>query len=75
MDKSDCYEYGGDDIFRFFQEKYTDDVIKATKNANFVHLFYHMSSKYVARTDSNIAAIIYAKEFCPRIFNSLDWYF
>lgn len=70
-----CYEVPYYDYDQLFNQDYTDEVMKRTKNSIVVHFWNFMSRLTKLETSSNAAYIVKAKQFCPAVFKASGNFF
>lgn len=75
LPKDDCYQIGWDEWSKFFDESAAKEVMKRAEKSHYVHLWNQLSHDEVGKVDSQSAIVSIAKEFCPKVFYTIDKYF
>lgn len=70
-----CYEIAFSEWKKFMVEKYSEEVMKRVEPSIVVHFWNHESRKFNVEKDSSAAYVKLAKQFCPKVIQSVEKYF
>lgn len=75
LEPSSVYAVNYNEWKRFFDENYTDYVLKLTNDSIAVHVWNKLSASQSIRVGSNTAYGLLAKDNCPKVYASCGDYF